>query len=426
MKTLEHAALLEEFEARTTGAVLDHRSITVNPTSAGVAVALTYKVAAEVGSLGDNGAYLRRQIRDDAIFQHLVRLPLLHHTVVAHTRWASVGEISVPNCHPVDGDRSETSAIIHVCLNGDIDNYQALKQEYEQETGRAVPEAITTDTKIIPLRMQLYLQWGKSVDEAFRLAVNDFEGAHAIAMHTDLAPGRVFLAQKGSGQALFIGLAPDHYVVGSEIYGFVAAASRYLKMDGTTQGQIIVLQQASEGDLSGVQAMTYDGTPMVLSPDDVKETELTSRDIDRQSYPHYFLKEIGEAPRSVEQTMQGRLAVVEQAGRLHPRIELDETVIPPRLAQAFRDQKIRHLFFIGQGTAGVAGDVCAALVRAYLHPTPIQVASCKASEFSGFRLDDQGDATLVVAITQSGTTTDTNRAIDLARHHQAHTLAIAN
>jgi glucosamine--fructose-6-phosphate aminotransferase (isomerizing) len=191
-------------------------------------MALTYKVAAEVGSLGDNGVYLRCQIRDDAIFQHVVRLPLVHHTVVAHTRWASVGEISVPNCHPVDGDRSETSGIIHVCLNGDIDNYQALKQAYEQETGRAVPEAITTDTKIIPLRMQRYLQRGKSVADAFRLAVNDFEGAHAIAMHTDLAPGRVFLAQKGSGQALFIGLAPDHYVVGSEIYGLVESASRYL------------------------------------------------------------------------------------------------------------------------------------------------------------------------------------------------------
>jgi len=194
----------------------------------------------------------------------------------ARLRWASVGEISVPNCHPVDGDRSETSAIIHVCLNGDIDNYQALQQADEQETGRAVPEAITTDTKIIPLRMQKYLQRGQSVDDAFRLAVNDFEGAHAIAMHTDLAPGRVFLAQKGSGQALFIGLAPDHYVVGSEIYGFVEAASRYLKLDGTqavpgisgtSPGQIVVLQQASAGDLAGIQAMTYDGTPMVLSPD---------------------------------------------------------------------------------------------------------------------------------------------------------------
>jgi hypothetical protein len=178
-------------------------------------------------------------------------------------------------------------------------------------------------------------------------------------MHTDLAPGRMFLAQKGSGQALFIGLAPDHYVVGSEIYGFVEAASRYLKLDGAkavpgssgpTQGQIVVLQQASEGDLAGVQAMTYDGTPLVLSPKDVKETGLTSRDIDRQSYPHYFLKEICEAPRSVEQTMQGRLAVVEQAGRLHPHIELDETVIPARLAQAFREAIRHHVAAaVGQG-----------------------------------------------------------------------------
>ena len=108
-----------------------------------------------------------------------------------------------------------------------------------------------------------------------------------------------------SVRALFIGLAPDHYVVGSEIYGFVESASRYLKMDGakavpgisgTTQGQIVVLQQASEGDLPGVQVMTYEGTSIVLSPNDVKETELTSRDIDRQSYPHYFSKKICEAP----------------------------------------------------------------------------------------------------------------------------------
>src|SRR5687767_9295967 len=55
MKTLAHASLLEEFEARTTGAILEPRSITVNHTNAGVSMALTYKVAAEVGSLGDNG-----------------------------------------------------------------------------------------------------------------------------------------------------------------------------------------------------------------------------------------------------------------------------------------------------------------------------------------------------------------------------------
>ena len=63
-------------------------------------------------------------------------------------------------------------------------------------------------SKIIPLQIQKYVSQGHGIEEAFRLAVNDFEGSHAISMHTDLAPGKVFLAQKGSGQAIFVGLTP--------------------------------------------------------------------------------------------------------------------------------------------------------------------------------------------------------------------------
>jgi len=46
---------------------------------------------------------------------------------------------------------------------------------------------------------------GHPIDESFRLAVNDFTGSHAIAMHTDIAPGKIFLAQRGSGQTIFVG-----------------------------------------------------------------------------------------------------------------------------------------------------------------------------------------------------------------------------
>jgi glucosamine--fructose-6-phosphate aminotransferase (isomerizing) len=66
------------------------------------------------------------------------------------------------------------------------------------------------------------------------------------------------------------------------------------------------------------------------------------------------------------------------------------------------------------------------LLRDYLNQTQIRVASFKASEFSGFMLDDSMDDTLVVAISQSGTTTDTNRAVDMARGKGAYTLAIVN
>ena len=71
-------------------------------------------------------------------------------------------------------------------------------------------------------------------------------------MHTDLAPGKFFLAQKGSGQAVFVGLAEDHYMPASEVYGFIEETPHFLKMNGEkvvdgkngkTQGQIFVLDQ---------------------------------------------------------------------------------------------------------------------------------------------------------------------------------------
>ncbi|MGH9115473.1 MAG: SIS domain-containing protein, partial [Acidimicrobiales bacterium] len=54
------------------------------------------------------------------------------------------------------------------------------------------------------------------------------------------------------------------------------------------------------------------------------------------------------------------------------------------------------------------------------------VMASPATELSGFGLsDDMGD-TLVVAVSQSGTTTDTNRTVDLVRTRGAHVVAIVN
>jgi glucosamine--fructose-6-phosphate aminotransferase (isomerizing) len=435
LQVLKRASLLGEWEERQRSPVLMNRSITTHRQNASVSAVFTYKVAAEVGNLGDNVQFLRNQVRDDLLLQHCLRCTYTHHSAVAHTRWASVGEISEANCHPVDSRPSDLPCIIHVCLNGDIDNYQSLRHDLERETGRSIPEEITTDTKIIPLQAEKYLSRKKSLEESFRLAVNDFEGSHAIAMHSDLAPGQIFLAQRGSGQAIFVGLGEDHYVPASEIYGLVEETSRYVKLDGEkvvegpsgkTQGQIFVLDGHSEGGLKGLRAMYYDGTPVELSQDDIKETGITSRDIDRQQYPHYFLKEVSESPRSVEQTIEGRVAILEDNGRLYPEILLDTTVIPPFLESDFREKKIRRIFFMGQGTAGVAASACAVLLRDYLSQREIRVAAFKASEFSAFVTEDHFDDALVVAITQSGTTTDTNRAIDMARERGAYTLAIVN
>ncbi|MEA3232358.1 MAG: SIS domain-containing protein [Thermodesulfobacteriota bacterium] len=450
-KSLSSQKLSQQLSDRTRADILTNGNIRILHTrdTAGkpaTTLTLTYKIAAEIGSLGDNVRFLRGQIQGDRILQTLLTHPHRHHTVCAHTRWASVGAITEPNCHPVDNvaaNRSEQApnsqeGIIHVCLNGDIDNHLSLQQEFESSGGRIHPE-VTTDTKMIPLTIEKHLKNGNDITEAFRLAVNEFEGSHAISMHTDLAPGKIFLAQKGSGQAIFIGLARDHYMPVSEVYGFVEETDTYLKLDGETvvagkngktQGQVFILDQSAGDGLSGITAMYYDGTTIDLSKSDIKTTGITSRDIDRQDYPHYFLKEINEAPRSVEQTLQARWTTAPDDPSRYV-IALDEKTFPANLKTAFARKQINRIFFIGQGTAGVAAQACADIVKYYLTDPTLQISALKASELSGFAIDASDDElsmadVLVVAISQSGTTTDTNRTVDMIKTRGAHTLAIVN
>jgi glucosamine--fructose-6-phosphate aminotransferase (isomerizing) len=446
-KALAKAGVLDQFKARCEADPLINAGINCQLSTKPdgkkqMAVAVTYKIALEIGSLGDNVQYLRQQIATDPVFQILATRPASFETVTAHTRWASVGAITEANCHPVDnhtlGNDPPKCGIIHTCLNGDIDNFQELKTKFEGN-GNRIHSEVTTDTKIIPLKIQQYFQQGHAVDEAFRLAVNDFEGSHAISMHTDLAPGKLFLAQRGSGQAIFVGIAEEHYIPSSEVYGFVEETPYYLKLDGEktiegrhgpTQGQIFILDQISSGGLDGIKAQFYDGTPIDLDEDDIKFTEITSRDIDRQNFPHFFLKEISESPDSVAKTLQNRWKIKEDNPSQYA-IVLDETIIPQSLQKALITNKIKRIFFIGQGTAGVAALTCANILNYYLDNPAIQISALKASEFSGFQLSENDSRqamadTLVVAISQSGTTTDTNRTVDMVKERGAYTLAIVN
>ncbi len=436
--TLKTEGLGQALKQRVNRQVLTNNTITIHDTRAPeadplVSMAFVYKFAAEIGALGDNITFIRNQIKNDTILQLVTGFDRVSSSISAHTRWASVGEITEANCHPVDNEPNDTrmskSGIIHVCLNGDIDNYLELKTEYEA-TYDKIHENITTDTKLIPLQIEHYLKKGNPVEEAFRLAVNDFEGSHAISMHTDLAPGKLFLAQKGSGQALFVGIGTDHYMAASELYGIVEETREYIKLNGETSGQIMILDQGSGGGIKGISSFYYNSDPIEIQKRDIQTSRITSRDIDRQHYPHYFLKEIFEAPRSVEKTLENKF-------NRHPDTHLyvpvlDNFAMPADIEDELKNGQIRNIFFIGQGTAGVAAKGCAELLDHYLGGHDFFIRALKSSELSGFAIKgdhNEGNTmsdTLVVAISQAGTTTDTNRTVDMARACGARTLCIVN
>ncbi|MEZ5179340.1 MAG: hypothetical protein R2746_13960 [Acidimicrobiales bacterium] len=152
--------------------------------------------------------------------------------------------------------------------------------------------------------------------EAFRQTVRRFDGSVAIAASTSAAPERLELGLRGSGQALYVGLDDDLYVVASEPYGVVEDATRYFRLDGETpadptdpagtRGQVVELDASRAGTIEGIARYAYDGTPLPITEADLIEPEVTTRDIDRGAYQHFLLKEIEEAPGSFRKTLRGR------------------------------------------------------------------------------------------------------------------------
>lgn len=420
-------SVIAALSARAHDALFQNRSVRLIDGT----LSFVYKAAAEIGELGDNTKALRAAVQEDDLLRLALSNPNARLSLVGHTRWASVGIISEPNAHPVNSERElddleTTHPYVVAALNGDVDNHGDLRIAH----GLSFPGQITTDAKVIPALVNMHARACGDTVEAFRRSVASFEGSVAIGAAATDQPDRLMFALRGSGQGLFVGLAEDLFIVASEPYGLVEETSTYFRLDGEgtstssltdSKGQIVVLDGALAGDLSGVTRLAYDGTVLPISSNELVTAEVTTRDIDRGDAPHFLLKEIGEAPESFRKTLRGK--IIERDGVLHA--SLGVKTLPTLIIDRLASGAIRKVRVIGQGTAAIAGRSCATVLDE-LCAGGLDVDPITATELSGFHLQLDMSDTLIIAVSQSGTTTDTNRTVDLARSRGASVLAIVN
>ena len=314
-------------------------------------------------------------------------------TGIAHTRWATHGEPNTVNAHP-HLSPSGRLAIVH---NGIIENYNVLK-EYLLQKGHVFRSE--TDTEVlIHFIEDIYRSSASSLPEAVQMALRRVVGAYAIAVISADEPGTMVVARKGS--PLVIGVAANgDFIVGSDAAPLVEHTKTVYYMD---ENEIAYLQRGKP-----MEVRTLDDRP--VSPK-LTELDLSIEALEKEGYPHFMLKEIYEQPRSVHDSMRGRLLP-------------DKGMVKLGGIQAYENHLLesRRIIMVGCGTSWHAG-----LVGEYLFEElariPVEVEY--GSEFR-YRNPIIGPGDVVIGISQSGETADTLAGLRLAKEKGALLLGICN
>ncbi|CAN5322722.1 glutamine--fructose-6-phosphate transaminase (isomerizing) [soil metagenome] len=320
-------------------------------------------------------------------------------TGIGHTRWATHGPPNDVNAHPhqsVSGD----VAVVH---NGIIENFAALRQELERGGVELISE---TDTEVAAhLLAAAYSELPEvhtpgadgRLAEAMRVVCRRLEGAFTlVAVHRD-HDGTVVAARRDS--PLVAGGADGEYFLASDVSAFIAHSRDAVELG---QDQVIEIDRER-----GISITGFDGQP---AQGQTLHVDWDAAAAQKGGHAWFMLKEIAEQPAAVADTLRGRLS--ERGEILLDEVRMSE--------EDLRD--VDKIFIIACGTAYHAGLVAKYAIE---HWTRIPCEVELASEFR-YRDPVLNRSTLVIAISQSGETMDTLKALRHAKEQRARVLTICN
>jgi len=311
---------------------------------------------------------------------------------IGHTRWATHGEPNDVNAHP-HFSQSENLVMIH---NGIIENYDVIKK---QLISRGYNFKSDTDTEVfINLIEDIQKSANLKLGEAVRIALKKVVGAYAITIIDKSNPNILIAAKKSS--PLVVGVGKGEFFIASDATPIVEYTKNVVYLE---DGQIVILKKGK--DLKIVNIEDVQQTPYV------QELDLQLEELEKGGYDHFMLKEIYEQPRSINDSLRGRLDVKKGAVTLGGIKDYEQ-----------KFTNAQRLIIVACGTSWHAG-----LVGEYLFEElariPVEVEY--ASEFR-YRNPIVNENDIVLAISQSGETADTLAALELAKSKGATILGICN
>ena len=311
---------------------------------------------------------------------------------IAHTRWATHGEPNTVNAHPHYSE-SERLAIIH---NGIIENYAVLKAGL-MEQGYTFKS--DTDTEVL-VQLVEYTQVNQHVDlkTAVQLALQQVIGAYAIAILDKTHPDTLIAARKGS--PLVVGIGEDEYFLASDATPIVEYTDKVIYIEDE---EVVSLRLGEKVDVTTINNVTK--TP------EIKRLELSLSQLEKGGYPHFMLKEIFEQPRTLTDSMRGRV-----------NVRQDNIALSGFIDNKDRFLNAKRIIITACGTSWHAGLIAMYAIEEFAQ-IPVEVEY--SSEFR-YRKPVINKDDVVIAISQSGETADTLAAIQLAKEKGAFIFSICN
>ena len=346
--------------------------------------------SAGVVTLSDNGesTLLRAKGKIANLEEKLAKNKREDKVGIGHTRWATHGEPSEENAHP------HQAGDIYLVHNGIIENYKELKETLKDHKFRS-----ETDTEVLAALVNSFYKDGKyplmnAVVQALKLV----KGTYGIAVVSCKNPEEIVVARSGS--PLVIGVGNDETLIASDASALVGHTKRAIYLN---DGEVAKVTKNS------IEVRTLDAEPVSAKVEEI-ETNLAA--IQKGGYEHFLLKEIMEQPKSLAETLRGRVNA--KNGTVH--------LGGPGLSEA-ELRKIKHLIIVGCGTAYHAGLLAGYYIEQF---TPeITIETVIASEYR-YRLAYIPKDSVALIVSQSGETADTLACLREIKKQGIKTIGIVN
>lgn len=306
---------------------------------------------------------------------------------IGHTRWATHGKPEEHNAHP----HLDTNMRVAVVQNGIVENYRELREDLKNLGNEFRSE---TDTEVIPHLISEYLaQPDTSFLDAVRLAVNDLQGAYAIAAICADYPDEIIVVRQQA--PLVIGFGQGEFFCASDTPALVPYTRAVLPLENGEMARLTPL---------GVEVYDLSGKRLKKAPRLLGWSPVL---VEKQGFKHFMLKEIYEQPGVVRAGLEAYLDSSWTA-------DCQRSPVTLNLPEKFY-QDLSHIEIVACGTSWHAGLVAKHLLEQIAGiPTNVDYAS----EYR-YSPPPMMANTLTIGISQSGETADTLAALAMEQQRRA-------